>query len=147
MTALHKESLFALFVSTLGVLFWVQTSTLTDSAAMFPRLLIVMIILLSAGMLLQTARSGCNIVGSPVNIPRIVAYLALLLAYVFCAEPVGYFIVTPVFIVVASAFLRAMSFKGALLTSLGFSLFIYGLFVEFLHLPVPLGLLENVLGG
>lgn len=147
MSTVKKESLFALAVLSLTVLFWGQTNSMPGSAAMFPRLLMGGIALLTTLMIIQAVRRGEDKPGPPVYIPRVAAFLTLLLVYVGCADSVGYFIVTPLFVMASSFLLRAMSLRSTLFMALGFPAFIYGLFVGFLHLPVPLGLLENLLGG
>jgi hypothetical protein len=44
-------------------------------------------------------------------------------------------------------FLRAMGLVRAILVGVGFSIFIYFLFVWFLKLPIPMGCLESLLGS
>ncbi len=138
----------------LSLLFITQSRKLTDSAAMLPMLLAWIIILLAGLMLLEAWRehrrallSGKKPVVSPVNVPRVTIYLGMIVLYVVLVEPLGYFIATPVYIVVSYMFLRALGLLWSLAVALGFSALVYGLFVTILHLPVPLGLLEKLMEG
>lgn len=154
MSHFFKESLFAAGAVGLSLLFITQSRKLTDSAAMLPMLLAWIIILLAGLMLLEAWRehrrallSGKKPVVSPVNVPRVTIYLGMIVLYVVLVEPLGYFIATPVYIVVSYMFLRALGLLWSLAVALGFSALVYGLFVTILHLPVPLGLLEKLMEG
>jgi hypothetical protein len=146
-----KEGLFAVWTVALAVLFQHQSLTLTDSAALLPRLLIACVIFLSVLMVMNAVREerreSAPPSAAPINTPRLCAFTALLALYIFSVEPVGYFIATPLYIVASYSLLRATSLRLSLCIAVGFTLFIYLLFMLFLHLPVPLGLLEELLGG
>ncbi len=57
----------------------------------------------------------------------------------------GYFPATALFMMLSFLLLRAAGFVKSLLITALFCGFIYALFVSFLKLPVPLGLLESLL--
>jgi hypothetical protein len=82
-----------------------------------------------------------------INVKRLVIYAAMLAVYIFTTETVGYFITTPVFMIVSYLFLKAAGFVKAVLITAAFMVFVYLLFVQFLNLPVPLGLLEPLILG
>ena len=147
-----KEGLFAVWAVALAVLFQHQSLTLTDSAALLPRLLIACIILLSGLMALNAVReeqrkTDPGLLSAPINTLRLCAFTGLLAAYIFSVESVGYFIATPLYILASYSLLRAAPLWKSLCIAVLFSLFIYLLFIVFLHLPIPLGLLKNLLGG
>jgi hypothetical protein len=147
-----KELLFAAGAVGLSLLFIVQSFKLTDSAAMMPRLMAGLIIVLSVVMAAQglAARRRMLLAGQKeeipyVNIPRVLTFLVFIIAYVFSMDIVGYFIATPVFIVGSYLYLRALNLRQSLLVALAFCALVYGVFVRILYLPVPWGLLENIL--
>jgi hypothetical protein len=151
---IFKEILFAAGAVALSLLFILQSSKLPDSAALMPRMLAVLIMLLSVIMVLQgfAARRRMAVAGRreeipPVNVLLVSLFLIFIVAYVTLIEVLGYFIATPLFIVGTYLFLRAMKLRNAILVAAGFCVLVYGVFVTVLHLPVPLGLLENALGG
>jgi hypothetical protein len=73
---------------------------------------------------------------------RVIVFIALISGYILTIQYLGYFIVTPVFIISVYLFMRASSILNIFIIALSFTLFIYVLFVLFLNLPVPMGLLS-----
>ncbi len=149
MSAFRKDILFALAIIAFLVLFWQQTNAMSAAAANYPRLLMGFIGFLTLIMLIQSflQRHIKEEKPAPVLFARIGIFVALLVAYVLSMNTVGYFFATPIFVVIGCALLRAVSLRVSVCIGVGFSVFIYILFVKFLHLPVPLGLLEYFLGG
>jgi hypothetical protein len=76
---------------------------------------------------------------------RVAWYVCLMALYIFLISRVGYFIVTPLFMTISYMLLKAAGFVKAAAISVGFAIFIYALFVVFLKLPIPLGLMESFL--
>ena len=148
---LHQEITFAVLVIALGVAFFCGTLGMPSTAALFPRILVVMLTVLAVLMIMQSARhirpKEAEEQKTPVNIARLVVFFLLCVAYVGSVEFLGYFFATPVFILVTYGYLRSLSFVKSVVCAALFSGFIYALFVSFLHLPVPLGLLEKILEG
>ena len=154
MSHLFKESLFAAGAVALSLLFIIQSRSMTASAAMLPRLLAWIIIVLAALMLFAAVRAHklellkpAKDSGPPVEVKRICIYMAMLVGYVALVEPLGYFFATPLYIVTSYLFLRALGLMASLAVAVGFSALVYGVFVAILHLPVPLGILEKYLEG
>ncbi len=151
MTTLYKESLFVIAVLALAALFWHQTGLIPEEATQFPKLLIVCIVGLALAMFgqawTQAKKKEQEEAGAPINLVRIFFLSILLLAYVFSVQPIGYFVATPLFICTAGILFKALRPLWAVVVAILFSSFIYALFVGFLHLPVPLGILESVLGS
>ena len=153
MSHLFKESLFAVGAVGLSLLFIIQSQKLTNSAAMLPRLLAWIIMLLSVLMLFAAVREHklallnpkAQDPGPPVEVKRVCIYMAMLIGYVALVEPLGYFFATPLYIVSSYLFLRALGLMASLAVAVGFSALVYAVFVCILHLPVPLGILEKFL--
>jgi integral membrane sensor domain MASE1 len=81
-----------------------------------------------------------------INVKLVVIYTLAVLAYVFLVEVVGYFVATPIFIVGTYMYLRATSLRNALIIAVGFCVLVYVVFIDMLYLPLPMGLLEDVMG-
>ena len=151
MSRVQQEITFAVLVIALGIAFFYGTINMPPTAALFPRILAGMLIALAVLMLLQTghrARArGEEEEKTPVNTTRLVVFFALCVGYVGSVDFLGYFFATPLFIIITYTYLRSLSFAKSVVCAALFSGFIYVLFVWFLHLPVPLGLLEKFLEG
>ena len=148
-----KEILFVLGSIGLSLLFLIYSVGLPDSAALMPRILATLIIVLSLGMAWQAIAAHKRMVEAGqreeipfINIKLVSLFLVFIIAYIALIDVLGYFIATPLFIVGTYMYLRALSVKGALLVAAGFCVLVYGVFVKVLYLPVPMGLLENSLG-
>ena len=153
MSRFVQESIFAVACVALATLFLANTSDLISSAALFPKILIALVTILSGVMIYQayTAQkkeqdAQENDKGRPpFQTQRIIVYFLLCIGYVGSVELLGYFFSTPLFIILTYSYLRSVKLKTSLLIAIGFSIFIYMLFVKVLHLPVPLGFFENIL--
>ena len=148
-----KEILFVVGAICLSLLFLFYSMDLPSSAALMPRILASMIILLSLGMAWQGIAAHKRMINAGereeipvINVKLVSLFLGFIVAYIALINVLGYFVATPLFIVGTYMYLRALSVKGALLVAAGFCILVYGVFVKVLYLPVPLGLLENILG-
>ena len=147
---LLKHSLFAVFTVGLGLYFFVKAFSMPSTAAHFPTIIASLVFLLSASMVveaLRKVRRGGGVPGSEaadgkILVTRVVSYVALTAAYIFLIPRIGYFVATPLFMIISYSYFRALGTFKVLLVSIGFSIFIYLLFVWFLKLPIPMGLLE-----
>ena len=153
MPFIFKEILFACGAVALSLLFIIQSFKLTDSAALMPRMLAVLIILFSAIMVVQGVIARWRMIKAgqkenipPINVTLVTLFLIFIVAYVALIEVLGYFVATPLFIIGTYFFLKAMEPRNAVLVAAGFCALVYGVFVKVLHLPVPLGLLERIPG-
>jgi hypothetical protein len=79
-----------------------------------------------------------------VIVGRVIWYVVMMALYIYFISSVGYFIVTPIFMLICYVLLKATSIPKAIAISAGFAIFIYFLFVSFLKLPIPLGLMESL---
>lgn len=78
----------------------------------------------------------------PINYRQAIIFTIMIAAYIFLLEPIGYFIITPIYIVSTYIFLNATKVRNIVFISIGFTAFVYFLFVVFLKLPIPMGLLQ-----
>lgn len=149
MNRLAPYLLFAGAVDSLAVVFYVNTLRMPKAAYQMPRILIALVLLLSVLMiveqvvLMRKTPSADNGNPLPVEISpiRIGVFVSLILAYILTIVPLGYFIATPVFLIGSLLFLRSTKMYWILAIAVGFTVFVYLLFVLFLHMPVPMGLL------
>ena len=142
--------LFAGVIDLLAVVFYLDTLRMPKSAYQMPRILIVLVLILSTFMIgervLQLRKAPPvaynDAVSGNVSVLRIAVFVLLLFAYVMTIKPLGYFIATPAFLIGSLVFLRSTKLPWIMAIAVGFTGFVYLLFVLFLHMPVPMGLLE-----
>ena len=77
-----------------------------------------------------------------IAVKRVFLFAVFIALYIFLIDTIGYFIVTPIFVIVAFIYLKAAKLKTVIFIAVGFTAFIYALFVMFLKIPVPMGLLS-----
>lgn len=146
MNNLAKHGLASALTLTLAIVFYVNSLKLPDAAASLPRILAVIIILLSFAMFGEAwynerkNRKVQQESNEPIHGFRVFVFAALIALYVILIKPLGYFVVTPLFLIVALSYLKATQLWKSVLIALGFTLFCYLLFVWFLNLPIPMGL-------
>ncbi len=147
---LVQHVLFAVFTVGLGLYFFIKAFFMPSTAAHFPTIIASLVFILTASMVVEALRkvrrgSGVPISKAPeekILVPRVVSYVALTAVYIFLIPRIGYFVATPIFMIISYSYLRALGTFKILLVSICFSIFIYFLFVWFLKLPIPMGLLE-----
>lgn len=151
MSRIGKHYLFTLFSLMLSAFFFMVSRSMPSSAALFPGLMAGLIAIFAVTMAVNAYRESKSMgsvgadAGKGGNVLRVVFFLVLTVLYVLLIPRVGYFIMTPLFMITAYMYLRAIGFFRAVVISLFFSAFIYGLFVRFLNLPIPMGWLEPLL--
>jgi putative tricarboxylic transport membrane protein len=150
--------LFAAAVDALAIVFYVDTLRMPRAAYQMPRIFIALILLLSVLMIVEQAlqlrkrSAGIDGNGPPENnddLPseeispvRAAGFVLLIFGYIMTINPLGYFIATPSFLVATLLFLRSTKPQWIAAIAVGFTGFVYLLFVLFLHMPVPMGLLD-----
>jgi len=159
-----------LFIA-IAMLFYSLSLHMPREAYLLPRLLVYVIVPLSAAMIIESfvemnkekakaearksdtledevASTGGWTAQASLNrtvVLKGTLFVLLIAAYVFFIQSLGYFIVTPLFIVVAFMLLKSTNLVVSIITAIGFSGFVYALFVVFLHLPVPMGILAGLI--
>lgn len=156
---------FAVALGVVSLTFYIDTLDMPKAAAELPRLLIGLVMLLSLLMvaerfwLLRRTHSEINnrdtdtddieestttiVPAERGSFVRIGVFVTALCTYVMTIETLGYFIATPLFLVGILSFLRSTKIPTAMIIAVGFTGFVYLLFVVFLNLPVPMGLLDH----
>ena len=162
MKKLLLQIIFAGLAVLLAVVFYINTLHLPKAAYLLPRIMIFIVILLSIAMVIERLlsykknlredskktdfHSNHNFRVSKedefnVRPARVFVFIVLITGYIFTIEQLGYFIITPIYIIATYLYLRATKFLNIILIAVGFTFFVYLLFVLFLHLPIPMGLL------
>lgn len=126
-----------------AALFYVKSLALSDTAARLPKLMIGVIIILALLMIIEGYFKGkknpeSKDVTKP-NYSRTFVFTIMIALYIFSIKPLGYFVVTPIYILGTYIYLKSTTIRNNITISLGFTIFIYLLFVKFLKLPIPLG--------
>ena len=148
MSYFMQHVLFALFSFGVGLFFFFTAQSMPASARLFPQSVAALIFLLSFVMAFNARRSAPpSGEKARINAVRVVTYSLMIAAYIAVTEKAGYFVTTPLFMIISYIYLRAAGLLKAILIAALFCGFIYLLFVRFLNLPVPLGLLEPLLGA
>ena len=152
--------LFAGVISFVAIIFYVDTLDMAKAAYQLPRLLIFSVLALLGLMIVErfvllrkpapleeseqdttlTAKTGEDH-ADEVSLNRITVFIVLLIAYVLTIRPLGYFIATPLYLIGIMSYLRATKLSRIILVAFGFTGFVYLLFVLFLNLPVPMGIM------
>jgi len=146
-----------------AIIFYFDSLHLSKSAYLLPRILILIVILLSVAMMIEQVLSHRKIHSSvsvktdnPVlpdtdfsndeefrtEFYQVGVFIILAAGYILTIEWMGYFIVTPLYIISSYLYLKATEYYKIILIAVGFCVFVYLLFVIFLHLPVPMGILS-----
>ena len=139
-----------------ALVFFISSLGLPEAAYQLPRILIVLVVLLSLAMVWESnlkkkkeeaeaEPASKNAAATPGETKKLVVFVLFVAAYVVLLRPVGYFIMTPLFICATYIHLKSTKPLYMALTAFGFTIFVYLLFVRFLHLPVPMGILSGIL--
>ncbi len=148
MKGVIKYFIAALVAIALAVVFYFNTLKLQPAGYMLPRILIVVIILLSVAMMIEAYRADKkksqvdvdkSNEASEIDYKRVAVFVLLIAGYIFTIKPLGYFIVTPFYVILSYLYLKATKLRNIILIAFGFTAFVYLLFVIFLKLPIPLG--------
>lgn len=146
MSNLAKHGLASALALTLAIVFYVQSLDYPSEAANLPQILALLIIMLSLAMFAEALINERKKVKADQEPKeqifgfRVLVFAALIALYITLIKFLGYFLVTPLFVIAALAYLKATRLWKAVLIAFGFTLFCYLLFVMFLNLPIPMGL-------
>lgn len=135
------EIKFGLFILAIAVFYYAMTSSLPEEAGYYPKFVGMISILLATIYLIQTAKVE-NSSKSPfagVNWNQLLLILGLSLVYIVLMKPVGYFMSTFIYLVIALMGLR-ISPKNAVLVAIGTGIFMFVVFKTFLSVPLPMGI-------
>lgn len=137
----------ALSAIALAMVFRVEADTYPVAASRLPLLVSWGVIILSVAMILEVAvprlRDGT---AAGLLLPRIdwrelgrsALFVGLVFAYAWAIEPAGYFIATPLFLILSLAIFRAVGWGVILAVTAGITVATWVVFVNFLNLPIAL---------
>jgi len=168
MKKLYPYFAFAALIDVMAVTFFIETLRMPKAAYQMPRLLITALVILSTLMiaeqvwklrkgepvkkqkddelekLMEEAAKAAELSPEEQRNSKIrrAFFVGALTAYIVTIKPLGYFIATPLYLLGTLIYLKSTKSYIALAIAVGFTIFVYLLFVLFLNLPVPMGLLE-----
>lgn len=127
-------SLFFYYQTTL---FQIPQNINVTSPALIPRIWIVVLVLCCTLLIIQSRHKRFEkVTGSPETVFIIISYLAV---YLVAMQWVGYYFVTPVFILATMYLLKYRNTAIMIVGSFGFVLFSYFVFNQLLNIELPLG--------
>ncbi|UCF92002.1 MAG: tripartite tricarboxylate transporter TctB family protein [Desulfobacterales bacterium] len=131
------------------VLVYVQTFPSLDNGypgpALFPRVLAVLFLLAGIGLVFEGRRSGEKLLKfdlGPITragLINIGLMLAVILAYIYLSDLLGFMILTPLLLLIMAKWLGVKT-HWSLVLAVGLTLVIYVLFAKILLVPLPWGL-------
>ena len=146
---IKTDRIVVLIIICLSIFLYTKTGAFIEkesvepiSAAFFPRMILISLIGTS---LWVAVKSKMQPVSFPALKGVIIGSIQILL-YVILIEPVGYFIVTPLFLFIFPASLGYRKWGWLAGLAVGSTLFSYAVFLKLLGVPLPMGILEYV-GG
>jgi hypothetical protein len=141
----------ALAAIALALFFRSEAAAYPPTAARLPDLLSVVIILLAAAAIAQVAWSrlrprpalaeaetGSDTPTDWRSLALGAGFVALIILYAFSITRIGYLIATPLFLAIPLAVLRPIGLVTAVATIAAVTAVIFGIFVWFLNLSIPL---------
>ncbi len=136
-----NEIKFGLFIMAASVFYYAVSSSLPKEAGYYPKFIGVVALVLSAIYLIQTAKTENNQASpfSGVNWNQLFLILGLSLVYIILLKPVGYFMSTFLYLVIALIGLKT-TVRNSLLVAVGTGLFMFIVFKTFLSVPLPMGI-------
>jgi len=128
---------------------------LTEDAAGWPGFFAYLLIFLSIGLIIETIykskkaetdENGQKKQQSIDLIEKNLVYTVVLsIAYLFIMEHIGFLIVTPIYLAILMWLLQYRSIKSLLSVSIGATVIIVLIFQYLLGVPIPQGILENIM--
>lgn len=144
---IHSDVYISVILLVLGVLMYLRTYVMPVGAAVFPRLILIVFVGLTAWTLYQGIKKTksmkdtvcSDLTYGMIRLPLI--SLLIVVIYVVAIKFLGFFISTTIFIASFMYFYQIRDWKKMSLTIIGVNIFIYILFVMQLNVPLPHGLL------
>jgi putative tricarboxylic transport membrane protein len=143
----HPDRLFAVLVIAASVIMYVLTGTVAPpeapgamAASSYPKFILICVILLSCLVIIKPAKVETRTGPIPL---RGVPIVILCIAYIALIEPVGFFIVTPLFLFTLPVLAGFRNHKLNAISVLVLTALVYIVFVKTLSIPLPAGLLGD----
>lgn len=120
-----------------------QATRFTLGTDAFPKAVLIAIMILASVQLVfalrPTAAPAVTASSEMLNVKRIIAIVVLFFVYIVSIQLIGYFIATPLFMIVSMAMLGRKDAKMILIVTLAVNVSIWLVFRAFLYVPVPMG--------
>ncbi|NLD06121.1 MAG: tripartite tricarboxylate transporter TctB family protein [Synergistaceae bacterium] len=146
-----KELFFAISITVISLLLLITSFTYPLKSSQFPRFLCGIMLLLSILILLRALRSRAGVQkstnteensGSSIGKLKVPAIIfSLTIAYVAGIMYIGYFVSSVIFLIGTMTIFGKQRFLTKTIATAGFLIVVYALFVSFLGLRLPQGLL------
>ena len=141
----RTDRFIALLLIGIAIFFLTKTGTFVEdytsepiSASFFPRFILISLIVCCSWLAIRSKMEPV-----PFPAPKYVLIGAIqIVCYVLLIIPIGYFIVTPVFLFVFPASIGYRKWKWLTILAVGGTVFAYVVFLKILGVPLPMGLLE-----
>ncbi len=131
------------FFLLLGIYIIVSSNAMSTSEGTFPSMVGWLTVLVSVVQLYNDIRrKDCKNVFANSNMLKVVEAAAILFAYVLLLEKIGYIVDTILLAAVTMWFLNYKNVKAILISSIGFTLIVYGIFKILLKVPLPTSILN-----
>lgn len=144
-----SDRIAPIFLILIAALLYIQTNEIAKEAvpgeispATFPRVIIVALIICALMQIFIVKSVKIQF----ESLWRSLAGILLVVLYIWFIEQIGYFIVTPIFLVIFPALLGYRNWKWIICLSLGSSLLFYFVFSQLLGVPLPSNFLDSM-GG
>jgi putative tricarboxylic transport membrane protein len=143
----HPDRLFAVAMIAAAVIMYGLTGDVAPpdapgamSASAYPKFILICIVLLSFLVIIkpvsgETTTRQVSLRGLPI--------IALCIVYIALLEPVGFFIMTPLFLFTLPVLAGFRNYKLNAISVLVLIALVYGVFVKTLSIPLPAGLLGD----
>lgn len=134
---------------------WFQVDDLPADALMFPAILLGVIMLLSLWMLVRALKGTAPHLTDQaaqdwrfaISRERMLGGFAMLAAYLLIVPLVGFFTTSLIFVMLVAWVAGYRHIRNLLLTSVGFCLFVYLIFVALFDRPLPKELILTLLSS
>jgi len=144
---LTADRYFSAILALLTAIFFVVIGGKADpgsagnlSASTYPRIILSVIILISIYLAFKPTNAHAS--KAKLSLPGIVSIL-LMAIYIALLEPIGFFILTPILLILLPLLAGFRAYRWILISVLCVTLTIYGVFVLVLNIPLPPGLLGD----
>ena len=119
------------------IVYYLQSITFTSSWRIYPQIFIIMLFILSLINVLKSKKdNGKVIFKEPINYKVVIVALSTLI-YIFLLNIIGFYILTPMFLIFILAFLGIRDIKTMFITILVFIITIYLGFSMLLSVKTP----------
>lgn len=143
---IHSDVFLGIAVLVFGVVMYAQTIPMPEMAAIFPKMMLIVLMVFGIGILLSGLKktkdpSEEDPSASFVNIKYPIAFFAIIVLYALSMYYIGFYVSTIVFAVSAMLFFKYRNVKVIIGASVGLVVFLYLMFGLWLNVRMPDALL------